>query len=440
MIGTLLGKTIIRVEKLFRFNASSFPGEVILKLFPNYLKKIKYPELVIMVTGSTGKGSTVKLLTEILRNNGLKVCTNEEGSNLIYGVCTTIINNVKGKKLNADALVLEVDERYLKFVSKHIKPKYLMVNNITRDQPPRQGSFDIVYNEILKGIHKDTHLVLNGDDPILKKFSLIHKGNITYYGIEKTKYSYKEMNDVKDYSYCPKCHNKLDFDYYHYGSVGNYKCTNCDFKRDNISYSITKVDYKKNEITINKNTNIKVNNFILFNLYNIISTYTISRILNLDEEKTIDTINDSVVNQKIFNEFEVNNRKYTILNCKAENNATYNLSLIYTAMDKDKKTIVLGLRQISRRYNHFDLSWLYDIYFELLNDKSVDKIICAGPYAYDFATRLKYANIDEDKIIILENLDNIKETIETKTNGDVYAVLNFDYVNPFIDKVKEDTK
>ena len=109
-------------------------------------------------------------------------------------------------------------------------------------------------------------------------------------------------------------------------------------------------------------------------------------------------------------------------------------------MDKDKKTIVLGLRQISRRYNHFDLSWLYDIYFELLNDKSVDKIICAGPYAYDFATRLKYANIDEDKIIILENLDNIKETIETKTNGNVYAVLNFDYVNPFIDKVKGETK
>lgn len=440
MIGTLIGKTIIKVEKLFKFNASSFPGEVILKLFPNYLKKIKYPELVIMVTGSTGKGSTVKLLKEILENNGLKVCTNEEGSNLIYGVCTTVINNVKGKKLNADALLLEVDERYLKFVSKHIKPKYLMINNITRDQPPRQGSFDIVYNEILKGIHKDTHLILNGDDPILKKFSLIHTGNITYYGIEKTKYSYKEMNDIKDYEYCPKCHNKLEFEYYHYGSVGNYKCSNCDFKRDNISYSITKVDYNNNEITINKKTKIKVNNYILFNLYNIISTYTISKVLELNEDKIIDTINNSSINQKIFNEFEINNRKYTILNCKAENNATYNLSLIYTAMDKEKKTIVLGLRQISRRYKHFDLSWLYDIYFELLDDKSVDKIICAGPYAYDFATRLKYANIKEDKLIILDDLQNIKETIENKTSGNVYAVLNFDYVKPFIEKVKEETK
>ena len=60
MIGTVLGKTIIFVENIFKFNASSFPGRVVLKIFPNYLKKLKYPKLVIMVTGSSGKGSTRK--------------------------------------------------------------------------------------------------------------------------------------------------------------------------------------------------------------------------------------------------------------------------------------------------------------------------------------------------------------------------------------------
>ena len=440
MIGTFIGKSITKIEKLFKFNASSFPGKVVLKLFPNYLKKIKYPEIVIMVTGSTGKGSTVSFIKEVLENNNMKVCSNTEGSNLLFGVTTAIVNSVKGKKLNADALVLEVDERYIKFVTKHIKPKYLMINNITRDQPPRQGSFEIVFNEIAKGIYSNTHLILNGDDPLLRKYSLIHKGDITSYGIDKTKYSFDKMDDVKDYLYCPKCHNKLIFDYYHYGSVGDYKCSKCDFKRDNISYSITNVNYDKKEITINKDTNIKVNNFILFNLYNIISTYTICSKLNIDKEIIVNTINNSLINEKIFNEFKVNKRNYTVLNCKAENNATYNLSLIYTAMNNEEKTIVLGLRQISRRYNHFDLSWLYDIYFELLNESNVNKIICAGPYAYDFATRLKYANIDEDKLIILDNLDNIKETIEKETKGNVYAVLNFDYVKPFIDKIKEEEK
>ena len=438
MLGTIIGKSITKIEKIFKFNASSFPGKVVLKLFPEYLRKVKYPDNIIMVTGSSGKGSTVKLIKEILENNSMSVCSNDEGSNLLFGVATAIVNKVKGKKLNTDVLLLEVDERYLKIVTKHIKPKYLVVNNITRDQPPRQGSYDIVFNEILKGINNDVNLVINGDDPILRKFSLYFKGNITYYGMEKTKYSFKEMDDIKDYEYCPKCHNKLTYKYYHYGSVGDYKCPKCDFKRDNISYSITKVDYKNNEIVINKDIKINTNNFILFNLYNIISSYTVSKLIGIEDDIIKNTINNSKINEKIFNEFEYNDRKYTILNCKAENNATYNLSLIYTAMDTNKKTIVLGLREISRRYKHFDLSWLYDIYFELLNTCNVDKVICAGPYAYDIATRIKYANFDEKNIIILDDLTNIKETINNETKGNIYAILNFDYVKPFIDKIKEE--
>ena len=440
MVGTVLGKTIYKLEKLLKFNASTFPGHFVLKIFPNYLKKIKYPDNIIMITGSSGKGSTTKLVSEIFEKNGIKVCSNKEGSNLLDGITTTIINNVKGKKLKADALVLEVDERYLKIITKYIKPKYVLVNNITRDQPPRQGSFDIVFNEILKGLNKSVHLVLNGDDPILRKFSLYHKGKITYYGIDKTKYSYTSLDDIKDYEYCPKCKEKFKYEFYHYGSIGKYECPKCDFKRDNIKYEITNVNYTKNEISINNEYKININNNILFNLYNVLAAFSISDIVRIDSKIIIEALEQSKINNKIFEEFSINDRNYTILNCKAENNATYNLNLLYTHNNKDKKTIVLGLRQISRRYKHFDLSWLYDINFELLNDSKIDKIICAGPYAYDIATRLKYANIEENKIIILDNLDNIKNIVEKESKGNVYAILNFDYVEPFKNRIKEETK
>ena len=65
MLGTIIGKSITKIERLFKFNASSFPGKVVLKLFPEYLRKIKYPDNIIFVTGSSGKGSTVKLIKEI---------------------------------------------------------------------------------------------------------------------------------------------------------------------------------------------------------------------------------------------------------------------------------------------------------------------------------------------------------------------------------------
>ena len=435
MIGTFIGKSIYRIEKLFKLNASSFPGKVVLKLFPNYLKKIKYPDNIIMVTGSSGKGSTTKIICEILENNGLKVCSNKEGSNLLFGVATAITQDTKGKKLKSDALVLEVDERYLKIITKHIKPKYVLVNNITRDQPPRQGNFDIVFNEILKGIPKNTHLVVNGDDPILRKYSLYHN-DITYFGIEKSKYSYKEREDVRDYNYCPKCNSKLEFEYYNYGSVGKYKCPNCDFKRDNIKYSITNINYDNNEITINKEYKIKTSSYILSNLYNLVAAFSIGDLLKIDSKTIVSTLSNNKIENKLYDEFTVNKRNYTILNCKAENNSTYNLALIYTAMDKNRKTIVLGHKEISRRYKHFDVSWMYDCYFELI-DKD-DYVICAGPNAYDFATRVKLAGIKKENIIVLDNLNKIKEVIEEKTKGNVYAVLNFDYVKPFKDKIKEE--
>ena len=436
MIGTLIGKTIYKIEKLFKYNGTSFPGKVVLKLFPKYLNKIKYPENIIMVTGSCGKGSTVKLIKEVLINSGLSVCSNDGGSNLLNGIATEVILDTKWHKLKKDVCVFEVDERYLKLVTKYIKPKYLIVNNITRDQPPRQGNFDIVFNEILKGISEDTHLIVNGDDPILRKFSLYHKGDITYFGIEKSKYSYKEHDDVKDYLYCPNCHNKLSFSYYHYGSVGSYKCPKCDFKRDNIKYSITDINYDNNEITINKEYKINVSSYVLFNLYNIVGAFSMCDLLKIDSKDITSTLSKDKIMDKIYDEFTVNDRNYTILNCKAENNSTYNLALIYQAMDKKRKTIVIGHREISRRYNHFDVSWMYDIYFELI-DKD-DYVICAGPNAYDFATRMKYAGIKKENIITIDNLDNIKEIVEEKTKGNVYAILNFDYVEPFKKNIKEE--
>ena len=436
MIGTFIGKTIYKTEKLFKLGASSFPGKVVLKLFTNYLHKLKLPENIIMVTGSCGKGSTTKLITNILEENNMSVCTNTDGANLLFGITTAIINGVKGKKLNKDALVLEVDERYLKIVTKYIKPKYIVINNITRDQPPRQGNFDIVFNELLKGIPKESHLIVNGDDPILRKFSLYHKGDITYYGIEKYKYSYKKREDVKDYSYCPKCNSKLDFDYYNYGSVGKYKCTNCDFRRENIKYAITNINYDNNEIEINKEYKINVSSYILSNLYNVVAAFSIADLLKIDSKTIVSSLSKDIIENKLYEEFTINKRKYTILNCKAENNSTYNLALIYAAMDTKRKTIVIGHKEISRRYKHFDISWLYDIYFELI-DKD-DYVICTGPNAYDFAVRMKLAGINKDNIIILKDLTNIKETIEEKTKGNVYAILNFDYVKPFKDKIKEE--
>lgn len=437
-LSIFIGKLIIKIMKLFKYNASVYPGHIALKLYPDLLSSINYPKLSIMVTGSSGKGSTTQIISKILIDNGYKVTKNSGGSNLINAFATMVINDCSlNGNIKTDAIVYEVDERFLKVITKYLKPTYLIVNNITRDQPPRNSSFEVIFDEIKKGLYKNMHLIINADDPLTKSFDLIHKGKITYFGIEKNFMSTTNVIDyTKDCLYCPKCHNKLSFKYYHYGSVGNYECKVCGYKRENVNYNITKINKDNMEVTINKEYKININNYILFNLYNIVSSFAVCDLINIDKNSIIKSLNELELDKKIFEEIIINNRKFTALNCKAENNATYNLALIYSCLDDNKKTIVLGLNEISRRYNHFDLSWLYDISFELLNNDSVDKIICAGPYKYDFACRLKYANIDEKKIIMLDNLDNVYEVLNIKTKGDVYGILNFDYIKPFKDSIK----
>lgn len=53
------------------------------------------PKYVIGITGSSGKGSTTELVARILSKNGYKVVYNKNGSNVLNGLASLIINNTK---------------------------------------------------------------------------------------------------------------------------------------------------------------------------------------------------------------------------------------------------------------------------------------------------------------------------------------------------------
>lgn len=430
----LIGKIIIFLGKIFK-RGSSLPGVVILKINKKIFKYFKLPKNVIAVTGSSGKGSTSSMITSILRDNGYKVAHNKNGSNLIYGILTLLLENTKlNGEIDADYLVYEIDERYTKYVFKEVKPNYVVITNITRDQPPRQGNTDIVAGAIIEGLTNDIHLILNGDDPILRQF--VDKNKVTYYGIDKNKYSYKTTKfQSLNATYCPKCFSKLEYNYYHFEDSGDYYCPKCDFKRPNIDYLVTKINYNKSIIEIDDvELNIPYN--ILFAVNNIAASYTVCSLLKIDKNKIANSINKLYKNTKIFNEYSYKNRNVTVLNNKNENSSTFNQSLLYVSRFNNKKTILIGWKEISRRYNYDDISWLYDIDFEILKSDTIEKIICVGINKYDIATRIKYAGL-EKKVVILSNLIEATNYIKDKTKEDIYAIVNFDYVKPFNELMNE---
>lgn len=431
---------IVMIAKLAKLiltklgRGTAFPGDLALKLNKNILSYFELPKITIFVTGTTGKTSVSGTLYEIYKNAGYKTVSNIKGSNLIGGVTTAVMEASKlNGKTKADVLIIECDERYVKNVFKYITPKYFIINNLSRDQLARNGHFELVFNEINNSIKKDTHLILNADDPLVTKFSLNKKNKITYYGVKKNKYSTKKsMLDTLDLAYCPVCHKKLEFEYFNYGNLGNYKCPNNDYNRPICKYE---AEILKDSILID-DKEIKVSNTALYNVYNIAACYTVCDITKVNRDSLVDTLNTLSLKVKRLNEFELDGVKGTLLLSKNETPLSYNQSLEYVKSKKGTKTVAIGFTRISGRYDLKDLSWLYDINFELLNDKSVEKIILIGPFAYDIATRLKLAGIDPKKFLYCIDYTNSLDYSIKHTKGDLYCVVYFDLDYKYIDELK----
>ena len=423
-----LNKLITLVCKFFGYNSTVFPGAITYNIRQSVLTKIKYPKYVIGVTGSSGKGTTTDLIATTLKKAGLNVVYNESGSNGIRAITTIILNNCNiFGRMKCDALLLEIDERHLYRAFGKNKMTHLVITNITRDQPARNGSPDLIYDFIFRTLgHGETTLVINGDDPTVNKCKLNYKGKIITYGLDQTKDSSKTTTSLSiDSAYCPNCHYKLIYDYYHYGHIGSYHCPNCSFNRNPLDFEGKNLDLEKQTLTIN-DQEYKINKNILYAAYNTLGAYALCKTLGIKEEILQETLNTNIKEAKRGHIYTVNNKTITMLESKNENCLSYYQSIKYIIDEESSKTIILGFDNVSRRYKFNDLSWLYDVDFELLNQKDIDKIVCIGRFRYDVANRLKYAGIPEDKIILVENTKDILKTALNQQGENIYTMVCFD--------------
>lgn len=166
----LVGKTIRQLARL-RGGGSALPGLVLERLQPDFLQDSlgKLPKGVVVITGTNGKTTTTKMVTELLRANGLSVLTNKSGSNFTRGIVASIIEQTSlDGSLDFDIAVIELDEAYAKqFVTK-VKPDYVLALNVMRDQLDRFGEVDAaakLLRPVLEAASKAC--IINRDDPRL---------------------------------------------------------------------------------------------------------------------------------------------------------------------------------------------------------------------------------------------------------------------------------
>ena len=98
--------------------------------------------------------------------------------------------------------------------------------------------------------------------------------------------------------------------------------------------------------------------------------------------------------------------------------------------------MIIIVDAISRKYFTSETSWLWDIDFELLSAPHIKKIILAGTYAYDLATRFSYTDIPFDKIEVIENMDEAVQALRERAVGYIYGITCFSDKEKLLSRVE----
>ena len=152
---------------------------------------------------------------------------------MLGGIATTFAQacNLLGS-FKADYAVLEIDEASARRVFKYIKPDYMLITNLFRDQLDRYGEIDITVDLLNEAIDMagDVKLILNGDDPLTARFG--EDREAVYFGISEQ--VLPQTDETKEGRFCAKCGEEQEYNYFHYSQLGDYYCPHCGNKRPHI--------------------------------------------------------------------------------------------------------------------------------------------------------------------------------------------------------------
>ena len=425
LIGGLVGK------------GTSLPGKYALKICPDILRRIQKPKMIVAVTGSNGKTSTVEMIASVLKAAGKTVAYNAEGSNQIEGVTTMILNSCTwGGKMKQDVLLIESDERYTKFTFKWFHPTHYIMTNLYRDQLTRNGHPDWVFDAIKESVYDDTTLILNADDPMISRFGY-GRENVLWFGVDRYDGTKDEFDGIyHDYLYCPICGKPIEYDYYHFNHVGSYHCSACDFRRQKPDFAVTQVDLEQGMISINQKANITLAFKSIYNVYNILAAYSVCSLLGIDSDEISKLVSNYILKNGRYVEFTLGKHPGTFLIAKHENSVAYYMSFRYACSEGKPCSMVIIVDAISRKYFTSETSWLWDINFDLLCSDNVQKVYLCGKYCYDLALRLNFSKVPQEKICIYEDILAACNALKENGSEQLYAVTCFSDKDKFMSQTE----
>lgn len=368
-----IGKLIQKTTRLFHNSGAALPGLVIERFMPKFLEKAlkKLPEGVIVISGTNGKTTTTKIVSETLGQLGERVLTNSSGSNMTRGLISSIVRRSKlFGQLPFDAAVLEVDEAYAAVLAKKVPIRAVLVLNVMRDQLDRFGEIDTTaeYLSRLTKVVKQV-VVLNADDQRVAKLPTKSTVKKVYFGASESLRKNLKSDDEL-HGHVQKSVVKPDF------KLESSEGLNVGI--EGLEKATTKLEGVHNHL-----------NFVAaFALLTSLKPKT-------EQKELIDVMSTTLPAFGRGERIKIGESTFDIQLVKNPSSFTQTVS---AARLSTYKTITIAINDAYA--DGRDVSWLWDA--EVDNFKNIDQLFTTGSRGYDMAVRLKYADIKTQDIFASE--------------------------------------
>ena len=405
---------------------TSLPGFIATRVDPKIVKKLsRHLQRSVVITGTNGKTTSSNMLADILVESGQMPVHNSEGANLVAGVVTSIINDIKSDRRGRVGL-FEIDEATIPVVTKDLKPNVVAVTNIFRDQLDRYGELDhmaALIKTSLTYLRSGATAVLNADDPRVATLSDGIDVDPLFFGIDDESVASDLVDVARDESVCAKCGSPLTYDHTYYAHLGKYRCSACDFMKPKLDVRATNVMLGLDRASFRIETpsdyfevTLKISG--LYNIYNALAAISSAIALGID----VNTIKRALESfTPTFGRLEtviVDDKSVHLMLIK--NPTGFNQVLKTLELGDSRKEIVIAIND--NIADGKDVSWLWDVDIESISQS--DNIIASGIRAEDMAVRLKYAGQDLDNITTIKNLEKaIDEGLRRIEKGATLYVL-----------------
>jgi UDP-N-acetylmuramyl tripeptide synthase len=309
----------------------------------------------------------------------------------------------------ADIGVIESDEAALPEIARQIEPSIVLLNNLFRDQLDRYGELDAIaarWRPALQRLPETATVVVNVDDPTLAAITEEIRARRVTFGLDDDKADVllHEVPHAADAKSCRRCGYDLEYERLFSAHLGAWRCPNCERARPPLDYAGTSIVFDGVEglgMEVSRPNRGGARLLLdlavpgLYNAYNALAATAVTGTLGVPDETIASALR---AYRSAFGRIErVTYRGHALTLALVKNPVGFNetLRMLTTATAGLTVPTLIAINDLTA--DGRDVSWLWDVDFEMLNAGSAP-IFTTGIRGADMANRLKYTGLPADRI------------------------------------------